>query len=310
MELRDDSGLSVAVASAGEALALSRDRRALPPGVNVLRVPDPPAGSWVELARAGFVRKPSWITWVSPVCDTDEEWLARLPKRSRYDVRRARQAAARELRQVVRQPLEPAGLEEFLLLYGSMVARMPHGVGFAASLREAILAEERHYAVYAYGADGMAGGCLCLESPQTGTVKLRFSAVDPLWRDRSLARVLYAEAVAVARRKGYRRVTLGNDPNLYGHIPQPGLLTFKARLGFTPVAAEPFGMNPWRDEADLLLSLDGLNDLVLMLGYLGDVWAGDGFPGYRLEARSRRPVDPGRCDFPFVLGARHRLLPD
>lgn len=155
MELRDDSGLSVAVASAGEALALSRDRRALPPGVNVLRVPDPPAGSWVDLARAGFVRKPSWITWLSPVCDTDEEWL-----------------------------------------------------------------------------------------------------------------------------------------------------------GFTPVAAEPFGMNPWRDEADLLLSLDGLNDLVLMLGYLGDVSAGDGFPGYRLEARSRRPVDPGRCDFPFVLGARHRLLPD
>ncbi|MGW4422371.1 GNAT family N-acetyltransferase [Streptosporangium sp. NPDC004631] len=312
MRLYDDFGLSVAVASAEEALSLSgdlsRDRRALP-GVNVLRVPDPPAASWIDLARAGFVRKPSWITWTAPVCAGEGEWLARMPKRSRYDVRRAREAAAGELRQVVEQPLTAAALEEFLVLYERMVANMPHGVGFAASLREGLLAEERHYAVYLYDGDGMVGGCLCLESPPAGAVRLRFSAVDPVWRDRSLARALYAESVAVARRKGYRQVTLGNDPNLYGHIPQPGLFTFKARLGFVPVPAEPFGMNPWRDEADLLLSLDGLNDLVLMLGYLGDAAGWDEFPGYRLEVRSRRPADPGRCDFPFVFGTRHRLIP-
>ncbi len=308
MRRHDDFGLSVAIVSAQEALSLRLDRRELP-GVNVLRVPEPPAASWIDLARAGFVRKPSWITWVSPVCGSDEQWLARMPKRSRYDVRRAREAAAEGLRQVVEQPLTPAALEEFLVLYERMVAKMPHGVGFAASLREGLLAEERHYAVYLYGEDGMVGGCLCLESPQTDTVKLRFSAVDPVWRDRSLARALYAECVAVARRKGYRQVTLGNDPNLYGHIPQPGLFTFKARLGFVPVPAEPFGVNPWRDEADLLLSLDGLNDLVLMLGYLGDASGRDEFPGYRLEVRSRRPADPGRTDFPFIVGTRHRLLP-
>jgi GNAT superfamily N-acetyltransferase len=308
MRRQDDFGLSVAIVSAEEALSLSLDRRALP-GINVLRVPDPPAASWIDLAKAGFVCKPSWITWISPVCGADEQWLARMPKRSRYDVRRAMEAAAAELRQVVEQPLTAAALDEFLVLYERMVAKMSHGVGFAASLREGLLAEERHYAVYFYGAKGMVGGCLCLEIPRTDTVKLRFSAVDSVWRDRSLARALYAECVTVARRKGYRQVTLGNDPNLYGHIPQPGLFTFKARLGFVPFPAEPFGVNPWRNEADLLLSLDGLNDLVLMLGYLGDASGGDEFPRYRLEVRSRRPADLGRSDFPFISEIRADLIP-
>ncbi|MFF5204523.1 GNAT family N-acetyltransferase [Streptosporangium sp. NPDC000396] len=303
MEIHDDFGLSVALVSAEEALALAGGREP-PPGVNVVRVPDPPADSWIDLARAGFVRKPSWVTWVSPVYG--EDWLARMPKKVRYDIRHAQRVAA-GLRQVVEQPLTPAALDEFLALYGRVVAAMPHGVGFAPSLRDGILAEGRHYAIYAYDEDGMAGGCLCLENPPEGTVRLRFSAVSPAWRERGLARALYAEAVDVARRKGHRRVTLGNDPNLYGHIPQPGLFAFKARLGFTPVPAEPFGVNRWGDEADLLLSLDGLNDLVLMLGYPGDVSGRDDPPGYRLEVRSRRPADLGGCDFPFILGTRHRL---
>jgi hypothetical protein len=77
-------------------------------------------------------------------------------------------------------------------------------------------------------------------------------------------------AIAACRRRGHGTVTLGNDPNLYGHIVKPGLFSSKARLGFTAVPAQGFLPGDGRDEADRVVDIGPLADPALVLGRAGD----------------------------------------
>lgn len=266
MLVRDESGLSIAEADPAEALAACRDG-ALPPAA-LLRVVDPPAGTWAELARAGFIRKPAWITWYAPAPGSAEQYLRRLPRKDRQDVARAvRRVRAADL-SVRLHPLVEAPLwDAFIELYDAQVAAMDYGVPFAHRSREAVLADAGSFAVAAFDADGLAGACVCTEDPAVDAVRIRFSAVRPSWRSAGLARALYLRAALVAGERGFRWVTLGNEPNLYGHVAKPGLLTFKASLGFRPVPAGRFGADRAGDVADRLLSLATLTDPTVMLGY-------------------------------------------
>lgn len=266
MLVHDDMGLSIAEADPGEALAACRDG-ALPPAA-LLRVVDPPAGTWAELAQAGFIRKPAWITWYAPAPGSAEQYLRRLLRKDRQDVARAvRRVEAAGLRVRLDQPVGAPLLDAFFELYDAQIAAMDHGVPFAHRSRDAILAGAGTFAVAAFDADGLAGACICTEDPAVDAVRIRFSAIRPSWRSAGLARVLYLRAALVAGERGFRWVTLGNEPNLYGHVAKPGLLTFKAGLGFRPVPAGRFGADRAGDVADRLLSLATLTDPTVMLGY-------------------------------------------
>lgn len=287
MRIRDEYGLQIAEADAGEALAAHRAGR-LPP-VPILRVPDPPPESWPALARAGFVRKPAWITWYAAAPATPEAYLETLPRKARQDTRRALgHAETAGLRLEVRQPVDEPLLDAFLDLYEERISGMAYGVPFARQSRAAILASERDFVVAAFDGDRLVGGCICTEDPEQDAVRLRFSAVDPRWRAASLSRVLYLHACRAAYDKGHTWATLGNEPNLYGHVAKPGLLFFKSRLGFEPVPAGRFGPARAGDVADLLLGLDELTDPSLMLGYPDEVEPAGG------ESADVAPAGAGR----------------
>lgn len=289
MDLREDFGLSVAVVSPEEALTLGP--RTLPRKVDVIRVLHPPSETWADLERIGFVRKPAWVTWIAPTCGDEEKFLDRLPLKIRQDIRRARRRAAEShLRYVVQQPLEPDKLDEFLALYQANVRGMRHGVPFASHLRQSLLDDSHNYAIYAVDSQSIVGGCLCLESPDAKAVRIRFSAVGHCWRARSLTRALYMEGFRVGRDKQYPWLTLGNDPNLYGHVPQPGLFVFKSRLGFTPIPSQRFGHSQGDDEADHLLTLDSLSDPAMILAYSSETSGECELPEFRLEVFSRTEI--------------------
>lgn len=293
MELVEDYGITIAVASAEEAIALRGEDIAR--DVTLVRVPRPPDEAWEELARAGFVRKPAWVQWVAPAGGTLEEFLLNMPLKARQDMRRARRRAEEQgLRYELEQPVHPERLDLLLDLYEARVGEMRHGISFATQMRDGILADGRNFAVYAYDGDKMVGGCICMEAPDRDVVVIRFSAVDPHWREQSLARALYSEGVLAAQAKGYGKASLGRDPNLYGHLPQPGLLIFKSRLGFRPVPSHEFGHVDSGDDAELLLSLDKLNDPAMILGY-GPT------PGFRLTVFTNDPA-PGYDNYraPFI----------
>ncbi|URN14073.1 GNAT family N-acetyltransferase [Streptomyces radiopugnans] len=280
MEIVDRYGLSLALiephelaaepwtAAAGRGAGADTGANA---GVDVVRMERPPAALWGELVGRGFLRKPATVTWVAELGSGEEEFLARLDTKARQDVRRARRRAeAAGLREVVEEPVSERTLEAFLALYEERVARMRFGVPFALGYRDAVLrGPQKFCGVFAYAGDELVGGCLVLELPERDAAVVRFSAVSAEWRRHSLARALYFSAMRVARAKGYARVTLGNEPNLLGHLTQPGLFHFKTGMGFTAVPSQEFGDPDGHDEADLVLSLRALGDPTLVLAYAG-----------------------------------------
>lgn len=264
----EDLGLTVAEAGVDEALAARR--AGVFPQVTLLRVVQPPRHRWAELMAAGFVCKPSWLTWVAATPGSDEELLGRLSRSSAHDLREATARAA-DLRFEVRQPVGGAEMDVFFDIYERSVAEMRYGFAYARRLRDRMVDAPEYLAVFAYDGAEMVGGVLAWESAGDDAVRLRYSGVRPQWRDASLSRVLYLHAFRAARERGRACVTLGNDPNLFGHVAKPGLLLFKSRLGFVPEPAARLNPDIAGDAAELLISLDELTDPSLILGYASEL---------------------------------------
>lgn len=266
MELRTEQGVVFAIVDASEAVDASWKRHR--ERVDVVRVVAPPRGDWPQLRQAGFVAKPDWVTWVAPTAASEDEFLERLSKNDKQNIRTAaHRAQAEGLRIHLEQPLRPSSLNAFLGLYEAMVQQMEHGVAVASEQRQEMLDEGEHYfALYVFDGDTMVGGCLCLECPGEESVRIRFSAVDPDRRRSGFTRVVYLDAIRIARDKGYPLVILGGEPNLFGHIVKPGLFSFKARLGFAPVSSQVLPGHG-QDEADNIRLLGTLSDPTLLLGY-------------------------------------------
>ncbi|RLV04332.1 hypothetical protein CTZ27_10185 [Streptomyces griseocarneus] len=268
MEIIDDFGLPVALVTPADLPA--EPWRGMTESVAIVRMTDPPHALRPGLTRRGFVCKPSTVTWLAPLGEHEGEFLRTLPHKSRQYVRRARRhIAAHGLREVVEDRISPASVDKFLTLYEDQVARMRYGVAFARRNRETILhGPQKYFGVFLFDRDELVGGCIALECPDERAARIRFSAVTDRERAAGVPRALYCTAMRVAREKDYAWATLGDDPNLYGHIARPGLFTFKARMGFRAVPSQEFGDPYGCDEADLVLSLDRLSDPTLMLEYL------------------------------------------
>lgn len=318
MEIVDRYGLTLALVGPEELVDepwLGADRP-----VDVVRVPAPPAAAWDELAARGFVHKPSVLTWVSALGPDEETHLAGLSVNARKSIRYARnQVVAAGLREVVEDPVTPESLDRFYALYRERVAEMRTGVPFGLDYRDAILHGPRpFFGVFYYEGEEMAGGVLVLECPGVDVVVLRFSAVSARWRRTSVARPLYLATLAACRARGYRQATMGNEPNLMGHLTQPGLMRFKTGLGFRAVPSQEAADPQGGDEADLVLRLTTLNDPTLILGYAGrqarrqpgEVPGGApvGAVGSALTAHliSAAPVDTTLYDAPFLTGVEVR----
>ncbi|MEU8676971.1 GNAT family N-acetyltransferase [Streptomyces sp. NPDC048560] len=266
MKIVDEHGLSVALIEADDLVTKpwsSSDQH-----IDVVRMLRPPAELRSDLAAGGFIRKPEMLTWMARLEADEDRFLGRLENKSRQDIRRAQRRAAAALREVVQDEVEAATLDLFLALYEERVSTMQFGVAYARRHRETVLnGPQKYFAHFAFDGDELVGGCLVLECPEEDAVRIRFSAVSETWRKSSLARTLYFAAMRTAREKGYTWATLGDEPNLYGHLTRAGLYAFKVNMGFTAVPSQDFADPTGCDEADLVLNLTTLADPCLVLGY-------------------------------------------
>ncbi|MFC7384443.1 GNAT family N-acetyltransferase [Sphaerisporangium rhizosphaerae] len=305
MEITEFRGIRIGLVDAAEAL--EGGWRAHRERLDVVRVPDPPVAEWARLRRAGFLPKPFLITWTAATGGSEEEFLARLSTKERQNVRTARRRAASDGLTVRAEPVDERLLAAFLPLYAGRVAGMRHGWAVAAEQRDALMRDAgEHFAVCAYDGGELAGCCLAWQRPHLSAVHLRFSAVGPRHRESSLARVLYMAAAQVARERGYPTLTLGMDPNIYGHVAKPGLFGFKWRLGFTGVPSQSVDPETGADQADLLLHLGRLSDPSFFLAYAGPR------PGreLRLEVFSGGgDLDTRPFEAPFLRGRAVHLVP-
>jgi GNAT superfamily N-acetyltransferase len=309
MEIQTLDGLVVALVDAGEAL--TTDWRAFCGRVDVARVTMPPARRRAELAEAGFLAKPARLTWIAACAADQRAFLATLTGRARRNLHVAGlRAEADRVRFSMVEPVTSAFLTEFLELYEARVKAMRNGVAIASQHKDHLLSgTERYYAVTGRVAGELVGACLAQELPGQDTVRLRFSAAARLRQRSSLGPLLYLEAIAIARDKGYRHVSLGTDPNLFGHLVKPGLFAFKWRLGFTAVPSQEFIPGDGFDEADLIISTGRLAEPVLFLSHDSQARPGDGARGrLRAELFSSDPsIDTRPYAAPFLAGLRlHR----
>jgi GNAT superfamily N-acetyltransferase len=302
MDITDEHGLSVALVTSGELTTrpwLDSERH-----IDVVRMSAPRTEVVDDLVDIGFIRKPALLSWTAELGLSETEFLSRLDNKSRQDIRRARARAERALRLTVHDRIEPGILDRFLALYRERVEAMPYGITIACRQRERFLdGREKYFAVLALEGDELVGGCLVLECPGQDTVRIRFSAVTERWRRDSLARTLYFAAMRTAREKGYRWATLGDEPNLYGHLTKAGLFSFKVKMGFRCVPSQDFHDPEGCDLADLVLNLTHLCNPCLILGY-----APDPFDNRSLTAHliTDTPTDPQRFAAPFLAGVEQR----
>jgi hypothetical protein len=266
MDFQELVGVPMAFADVTEALTTRWDDYR--GKVEVVRVARPPSETWPDLIAAGFLPKPNRLTWIAPVGPSDAEFLARMPAKERYTVRSARlQSVDAGLRREA-GPLTADFLDEFLRLYDVQIGQMRHGLPVARMQRESILVDaDRYHVVRAHHGGELVGACLSLECPAEDVVRIRFSAVAPHWRAASLARVLYLDAVSEARARGFGFASLGNDPNLYGHVAKPGLFSLKHRLGFAAVPSHAVQSDDGWDDADRILGFGALTDPLFLLSY-------------------------------------------
>jgi GNAT superfamily N-acetyltransferase len=266
MELTENQGLTIATVDAAEVAG--RPWLAAGRHVDVVRVDELAGADRAALAAAGFLHKPSWLSWKAELGPDEDAYLSRLAAKARGDIRRARDRAERSLRIATHDRITAGTLDRFLALYEERVAEMTYGVAVATRYRERVLdGPDKYFAVLATDGDELAGGCLVLECQEQDMVRIRFSAVTPEWRRASLSRTLYFAAMRTARDKGYKWVSLGDEPNLYGHVAKAGLFRFKVAMGFSCVPSQDNHDPHGRDIADLVLNFDNLCDPCLVLAY-------------------------------------------
>lgn len=268
MEVEQHRGLCVLVAEVEEALA-EGDRAGAACHADLVRVRRPDPADWPRLSAAGFVPRPEGVSWVAPAPVDDQQFLARLSRKGREDVRRAvRSASGSGLEVEVKDTFDEAFYDRFLVLYRWRIEAMQHGLPVAVRERDRVLADpERFFAVAATCQGALVGACIGERRPERGMGWIRFSAVDDVRRRQSLARVLYLRGTVLIGSEGFATAVLGTDPGLYGHVADIGLLGFKTRLGFTPRPVHEVAGGENCDVADRVLSLKHLADPSVALGY-------------------------------------------
>ncbi|GHF35936.1 hypothetical protein GCM10018790_12400 [Kitasatospora xanthocidica] len=289
MEIAEQDHLVVASVDLDEAGARAWEGTGRP--VDVVRLLDSADVPQEVLSRLGFVARPRWLNWCAPVAASEEEFAAGLSGAERRNIRLGRRFVAENgLRLEVRPSLTAEFTDDFLVVYDRQIADMPRGKNFARRHRDRLLAAaDEHVSVGLWEGDSLLAGSIWWRRPALSVLQMRFSAASPGARSGRALRVLYAEAMAYAREHALTYVSLGNDPALFGHVVQPGLFTFKNRMGFTPVPSELLDPSLGGEFADRILSLRALPDPSLLV-----TWGGH---------RGRPPAWPDA-----VRGGVHDLL--
>jgi GNAT superfamily N-acetyltransferase len=280
--------------------AMACDWRALRGQADVVRCRVWEPADEVALRARGFTIKPTWVNWGAAVGASEEEFVAHLSAKEQRNVRNGRRYARdNRLRFSAQAPLSATALDEFLRVYEAQVATMDHGVPYARLMRRRLLDQADDFLlVSARDGDELVGACICNLRREQDAVRVSFAATVPSSRGGGLTRALYMIVADEARARGFRWMSLGSDPSLFGRLAKPGLFAFKSRFGFVPVPLNWLDREDDEayDVAELVLSLDSFTDPALSLSYAApaspvaepfEVWADP--PAWHLDVLTSEP---------------------
>jgi len=237
------------------------------PDLDLLRLREPSAEEIPGLLATGYLIRPSEVTWLAPTGAGAGEFLSRLSGKDRQNIRTAQKSLAASGARIEIGTVHEQFMDEFLTLYARALEGMTNAIPVAIKQRDAMLADsDAYFAVAVREAGRLVAACLAVRDAGRDLVRIRFSAAEAHLRGASVTRVLYLAAIDEARSRGVGRVSLGTDLNLYGHIVQPGLFSFKVRLGFE-AHSSPLAIDHGHDLAERIISLRRLGEPTLTLAY-------------------------------------------
>lgn len=265
MDVVEQMGLLVGYVDAEQALAQHWRRRASE--LDLIRVNQPERVRWPDLEAGGFHIKPAWLTWLRQMPESEEQFLRELPRDARASFRKGQEyCRSTDIDLEAHRPPSPAIVDRFLAIYARIVAGMERGVQFANSSRDTLLAQLADMLIILATRDGeILGGALCEIRRAESMLYLRYQITFGEARRNGLGRALDLRASQFARSEGLQILSLGRDPNLYGHISRTGLFYAKHRLSFRPFPSQLLAAG--HDEADLILRLGCLADPSMMVCY-------------------------------------------
>lgn len=244
--------LRVAAFPAGGAAALVAMEPALRArGVEVAMVLEPTGADLSLLSpSSGALYGPALVSWEQPV-RSFAAWLdtRALPPAQRRkklaDYQRRLDAFDRPFADGSRltlrvDPIAPGPYAEWRALYLRSVVARDNGVDVAWPDLPPAAAASGDFELMSVRDDArgdLAGGMVLETVPGEGLLRIRYAAFETgePHRQRSLSWRCFAEAMALAARRGHRVLSYGSDPNLFGGDPRNlGLHRFKQSLGFEP----------------------------------------------------------------------------
>src|SRR6185369_7235513 len=128
--------------------------------------------------------------------------------------------------------------QEWLLLYKKIISAKERG---DVLLNEKYLKDKKELGkitsgIFAYQNGKMVGGELF--SDKNGILGIGYGIAERFDElNGGLTLLMDFEFIKYAQENGYKEISFGQDTNLYGHDLSIGLITYKAKLGFTPKLA-------------------------------------------------------------------------
>lgn len=245
-------GLRVAAFPSGGASALTMMEPTLRArGVEVAMVLSPTASDLALLSGApGALYGPALVSWEQPV-RTFDAWLDTRdlpPARRRKklsDHQRKLDAFERPFADGSRlalqvAPIAPTPYREWRALYLRAVVARENGIDCAWPELPPEVTANGHFELMTVRNDArgdLVGGAVLETVPDERLLRIRYAAfaTDEPYGHRSLAVRCFAEAMALAARRGFSVLSYGSDPSLFGGDPRNlGLHRFKQGLGFEP----------------------------------------------------------------------------
>lgn len=210
-----------------------------------------------------YFYKPQKVKWQRMVRSLEEE-LKFLPskKRSRLQSKLQRSCDV----PVELGPLTAKDFAEFYDLYETEVIGKERGrrvidANWANSKSDVEL-KKYHKLFFRDPSSGqLIGAAIVKLDARNGKATIAYAAYCGEYRNRELSVRTFVEAMSLAKKLGYSTLSYGQDSNFYGHHLTPGLMQYKASLGFKVIPGK-------ESEILKILNPQKLQDQVVFFSYV------------------------------------------
>lgn len=202
-----------------------------------------PSETIIDKYAGVYTLKPSILFWYLETPLSIDEYLTKLSHNYKLLLKKSLIYEKNKLNLFVENYINKERLDDFYCLYREQITKIKNGIDVASQdYHEFISNPEKYAGIYIYENNELLAGMLIIKHFNKNTIRAVYMA-DRKHKKISTSRLLYYHLIEYGIQHNYDYISLGCDPNLYGHIVSVGLLLFKTLAGFKVCDANNFGID-------------------------------------------------------------------